>query len=71
MKSFGISEGNITRRKKNKNKKSTDCIPNHNSQQRSSSEAHVHQQQWLNREAWAACLGLGLCLNALKTIWGS
>ena len=40
-----------------KKKKSTDYTPNHNCQRRSSPEARVHQQQQLNREAWAACLG--------------
>ena len=43
MESFGISEGNITRRKKKK-KKPIEYAPNHNSQQRSSLGAHVHHQ---------------------------
>ena len=43
--------------KKYKNKNSTDYTPNHNSQWRSSPDTCAHQQQGLNREPWAACLG--------------
>ena len=51
MGNFGISEGNITRRKK----KNRDYIFNRNSQQRSSPDAHIyHQRGGLNREARAA-----------------
>ena len=39
MGSFGISEGNITGREKKKNP--TEYTPNHNSQWRSSPDAHV------------------------------
>ena len=54
MGNFGISEGNITGRKKQKN---TDYMPNHNSWWRSSPDARIrHQQVGLNREVQAALL---------------
>ena len=63
--SFRISEGNITKRKKRK--EPTDYSPSHE-QQRGSLDAHIRQQWGLNREAWAACIGWGPGLNALRTI---
>ena len=41
---FWISEGNITRRKKKTTTNPTEYGPNHNSQWRSSPDAHVHHQ---------------------------
>ena len=57
MGSFGISEGNITRRKK-KERNPTDCVPNINIQQGTSPDTHnCHQQAGrLNREVRAALL---------------
>ena len=45
--SFGISEGNIMRRKKTKTetKKPTEYMHNHNCQQRSSPASRIHHQQ--------------------------
>ena len=54
--SFGILEGNITGRKKKKTK-TTEYVPNHNSEWRSSLDACISYQQTGNREAWAGCLG--------------
>ena len=61
MGSFGISEGNITRRKKKERKKErnpTDCVPNNNFQQGTSPDTHdCHQQAGgLNRKVRAALL---------------
>ena len=54
VESFGISEGNITRRKK----KNTEYAPNPNSQQKSSPDAHDrHQQAGAGQKARVACLG--------------
>ena len=50
--SFGISEGNITRRGRKKNP--TEYAPNHNSQQRTSPDAPVRHQR-----AWAGQGGTG------------
>ena len=44
MGSFGISEGNITGRGRKK-KNHTEYVPNHNSQWRSSPDAHARHQQ--------------------------
>jgi hypothetical protein len=59
--SFGISEGNITGRKKKERKKErnpTDCVPNNNFQQGTSPDTHdCHQQAGgLNRKVRAALL---------------
>ena len=61
MGSFGISEGNITGRKKKDRKKErnpTDCVPNNNFQQGTSPDTHdCHQQAGgLNRKVRAALL---------------
>ena len=61
MGSFGISEGNITGRKKKERKKErnpTDCVPNNNFQQGTSPDTHnCHQQAGgLNRKVRAALL---------------
>lgn len=61
MGSFGISEGNITGRKKKERKKErnpTDCVPNNNFQQGTSPDTHnCHQQAGgLYREVRAALL---------------
>ena len=61
MGSFGISEGNITGRKKKERKKErnpTDCMPNNNFQQGTSPDTHdCHQQAGgLNRKVRAALL---------------
>ena len=61
MGSFGISEGNITWRKKKERKKErnpTDCVPNNNFQQGTSPDTHdCHQQAGgLNRKVRAALL---------------
>ena len=61
MWSFGISEGNITGRKKKERKKErnpTDCVPNNNFQQGTSPDTHdCHQQAGgLNRKVRAALL---------------
>ena len=52
---------------KEKKKEPTDYSPSHE-QERSSPDAHIRQQWGLNREAWAACIGWGPSLNALRTI---
>ena len=61
MGSFGISEGNITGRKKKERKKERnppDCVPNNNFQQGTSPDTHdCHQQAGgLNRKVRAALL---------------
>ena len=61
MGSFGISEGNITGRKKKERKKErnpTDYVPNNNFQQGTSPDTHdCHQQAGgLNRKVRAALL---------------
>ena len=61
MGSFGISEGNITGRKKKERKKErnpTDCVPNNNFQQGTSPDTlDCHQQAGgLNRKVRAALL---------------
>ena len=61
MGSFGISEGNITGRKKKERKKErnpTDCVPNNNFQQGTSPDTHdCHQQVGdLYREVRSALL---------------
>ena len=53
---FGISEGNITGKKNKRNKKSTDYMPNRNSQQRNSPDAYVHHQQVRAEEGGAGCM---------------
>ena len=67
VRSFGILEGNINRRKKKK--ESADYTPSLGIQQRGSLNTRVCQHQLvLNREAGAACIGWGAGLNALRTI---
>ena len=50
---FGISEGNITGRKKKRN---TEYTPNRNSQWRSSPDAHVHHQRVGSRQGGMGCM---------------
>ena len=45
MGSLGVSEGNITGKRKKKKEKPTEYMPNCNSQWRNSQEARVHHQQ--------------------------
>ena len=69
MGSFGILEGNINGREK---KEPTDYASSLDSQQRGNPPAlrlvSTSIEQELNREAWAACIGWGPGLNALRTI---
>ena len=66
MGSFGISEGNINgREKKNPQITRLATTPTREVTQRLVSTS---SEQGLNREAWAACIGWGLGLNALRTI---
>ena len=52
-----------------KKKKTPDYVTSCNSQWKGSLDTCVCQQQWgLNRETWAACIGWGPGLNALRTI---
>ena len=55
---FWNLRGHHNLEEKKKQNKTTDYVPNRNSQGRSSPDAHVRQQeQGLNREVRAACLG--------------
>ena len=55
--SFGISEGNIIRRKgKKKKKQPTGYMPNCNCQQRSSSDAHVSHRRARTGQGDAGCI---------------
>ena len=66
--SFGISQGNITRRKKKTQIMHLTATPSGVAAQMLPSAS----SEWgLNREAQAACLGQGPGLNALRSIWGS
>ena len=60
MGSFGISEGNITGRKKKERKKErnpTDCVPNNNFQRELVQTLTIATSKWgLDREAWTALL---------------
>ena len=52
--SFGISEGNITWRKRKE--KPTDYAPNRNSQGRSSPDARIHQQRARAEQGGVGCM---------------
>ena len=66
--SFGISQGNITRRKKKTQIMHITATPSGVAAQMLPSAG----SEWgLNREAQAACLGQGPGLNALRSIWES
>ena len=55
MGNFGISEGNITERKK---KKKTEYVPNPTPRGKvAQTLASATSKRVLNREAWVACLG--------------
>ena len=60
MGSFGISEGNITRREiqtnKETNKKTTEYAPNHNSQWRSSPDTRVRHQRAEAEQGGTGCM---------------
>ena len=56
MGSFGISEGNKTRREKKKKKNTTEYVPNCNYQHRSSPDTHVCHQQAGAEQGRAGCM---------------
>ena len=60
MGSFGISEANVTwrinKKKNKKTKKPTEYAPNHNSQQRSSPDTHIHGQRVQAGQGVAGCM---------------
>ena len=55
MGNFGISEGNITGRKKHTHTH-TEYTPNHNFQWRSSPDAHVHHQRVGAEQGGMGCM---------------
>ena len=57
MGSFGISEGNIVGRKKNKNNPQKTCLTATASREVAQTLVSAMREQGLDREAWFACSG--------------